>query len=277
MCSVPKPLLPIHRVPLLTRWLRLLSAAAIPLSDVFVIGNAYNYQMLLEWASTAGLPAENIVNDGSTNNETRLGAVKDLDLLLSQPALVGDATAWSGLLVIGGDTLFYPDFSLSSILHRYRESPGASLLQGDAPAALPHFKSQVLYYLVEDTRKNGILEVDEASQLVTSFMEKPLPNETESRRACPCFYILSRPALERVHSYVAAATSLVEVDAPGNLLRHLIALNTAAHNPALLPIEAQRIGGRFDIGGLDTYVQCDEWFRKQEEGSGADAEAVAQQ
>jgi len=272
LIGVPKPLVPIADVPLLTRWMGLLRAAQVQPEDVFVVGNAYNNGMLREWAQNpgAGLPLQNILNDGSTNNETRLGAVRDLDLLLSQPALQDAADgSWAGLLVIGGDTLFYPDFSISAILARFRSS-------GDGSDAAPH-RSQVLYYDVVDPRKNGILEVDAATGLVSSFLEKPLPEETASRRACPCFYVLSRQALRRVHPYVEAASSLAEVDAPGNLLKHLIALNTAAGDLRLLPIEAQHIRGRFDIGGLDTYVQCDQWFREYEKKQQAQNQPQSQE
>jgi NDP-sugar pyrophosphorylase family protein len=235
--------------------------------DVFVVGNQYNNAMLRAWAETegaaagdssGGVPLANIINDGSTSNDNRLGAVRDIDLLLSSPAFQRgeEDRSWSGLLVVGGDTLFYPDFSVRSILDRFLSS-GAGTVESP-------LRSQLLYYEVSDTRKNGILEVDPSTGLVSSFLEKPLPSETSSRRACPCFYVLSRPALERVKPFVESANTLAEVDAPGNLLKHLIALNHAAGNLNLLPLEAQRIQGRFDIGGLETYVQCDQWFREYE-------------
>lgn len=265
--SVPKPLVPINGVPLLTRWLRLLMAAGVSLADVFVVGNAYNHAMLQACAAQSGLPPANVVSDGSTSNDTRVGAVRDIDLLLSsQPSLsldaAADANAWSGLLVIGGDTLFYPEFSAAAVLERFRAAPT---------------RSQLLYYEVTDPRRHGIIEVD-GGGCVRAFLEKPGGDETASRKACPCFYVLSRPALARVRPYVAAAASLDEVDAPGNLLRHLIQLNGAAvattgdssagaataPSPPLA-IEAHPVAGRFDIGGLDTYVQCDQWFRQFEE------------
>jgi NDP-sugar pyrophosphorylase family protein len=272
LLGVPKPLVPIADQPLLSRWMKLLRAAGVvDPKDVFVVGNEYNNAMLRAWAeaegaaagdSNGGVPLENIINDGSTSNDNRLGAVRDIDLLLSSPAFQqrqqgeGEDQAWAGLLIVGGDTLFYPDFSVRSILDRF--------LSSGAGTDVSPLRSQLLYYEVSDTRKNGILEVDPSTGLVSSFLEKPLPSETSSRRACPCFYVLSRPALERVKPFVAQAQTLAEVDAPGNLLKHLIALNHAAGNLNLLPLEAQRIQGRFDIGGLETYVQCDQWFREFE-------------
>lgn len=244
------------------------------------MGNSYNHHMLLEWSSQNGIPSENILNDGSTKNENRKGAVTGIHLVLkhlqnrssnnnnntaapnthdpsaasptadSSPPAADD---WSGLLIIGGDTLFYPDFSLLSLLRHFSST------------SPPHHHSLILHYPVLDTRKNGIIEVDSTTGLVTNFLEKPQPDQTQSRRACPCFYILTRQALERVEAYVHQSTTLEQVDAPGNLIRHLIQLNLAAGSSSLIPIEGISIRGRFDIGGLETYRECDEWFRKFEE------------
>lgn len=201
-------------------------------------------------------PESHLVNDGSTSNAGRLGAVRDIDLLLRDTLHFGSegenasgARKLDGLMVVGGDTLFYPSFSLPSLLSRWRSCPGTSLL---------------LHYPCADPSKHGVLDVDECG-VVRRFWEKPLPHQTPSRKACPCFYILSRPALCAVGPFVDQATSLEQVDAPGQLLRHLCELNAGAPSEQQrVRIEAVEIEGRFDIGGLDTYVQCDEWFRQHE-------------
>ena len=285
LIGVPKPLVPINSLPLLTRWVRLLlnSNSGLTPADIFIVGNAYNHIMLLTWLRTLEpaerIPETNVLNDGSMDNASRLGAVKDLDLLM-QTKLGADAasadgssapsSSLSGLLVIGGDTLFYPDFPLSRILSDFRADPSIS---------------RVLWYAVKTPEKYGILELDD-SGLVVSFKEKPRAADTESRKACPCFYLLSAAALQKLHPFVSSASSLAEVDAPGNFLRHLVGLNTAAAEAAkslgedskalLIPIAAHEISGRFDIGGLDTYVQCDEWFRKVENEGGDAAQKPTQ-
>jgi NDP-sugar pyrophosphorylase family protein len=246
LIGVPKPLVPINAMPLITRWVRLLQTHSVDVEDIFVIGNQYNHNMLQTWAKTCQVPATNIVNDGSTSNDTRLGAVADLNLLVSRHLPL--ERLGGGLLVVGGDTLFYPDFDLGGLLSKVRA-------EGQ--------RNHILYYNVEDTRKNGILETNDEG-LVTAFLEKPLPTETSSRKACPCFYVLTAEALTHLQPFVAAARSLHDVDAPGNLIKHLIALNKEAGSPDNIPIEATQIRGRFDIGGLDTYIQCDQWFREQE-------------
>jgi hypothetical protein len=47
--------------------------------------------------------------------------------------------------------------------------------------------------------------------------------------------------------------ALEERDAPGNFLRFLI---------PLAPVLVETISGRFDVGGLDTYISCDEYFHQ---------------
>ena len=77
----------------------------------------------------------------------------------------------------------------------------------------------LLFFFYPDvgTRKTGILEADESSSVifsaaspstippvyrVTSFLEKPDPASTPSRKACPCFYLLHSSALHLLCSYL---------------------------------------------------------------------------
>ena len=53
-----------------------------------------------------------IINDGSTSNDTRLGAVADIQFALNS----GDKTDDLDVLVIAGDTLFLQDFKLEEFI-----------------------------------------------------------------------------------------------------------------------------------------------------------------
>ena len=55
--------MPIHSVPLLTRWLRSLDQAGIGLEDIFVVGNEYNHQMLIGWANGTQVRLETVEDD----------------------------------------------------------------------------------------------------------------------------------------------------------------------------------------------------------------------
>jgi hypothetical protein len=72
--------------------------------------------------------------------------------------------------------------------------------------------------------------------------------------ACPCFYLYRRATLPLFADFCAGTKTLKERDAPGNFLTWL-------HKRA--PVFAYRISGRFDIGGLDSYVECENWFQER--------------
>ena len=58
-----------------------------------------------------------ILNDGSTSNETRLGAVADIQFALnSVDRWLTELTGDHAVLVIAGDTLFFQDFKLEEFI-----------------------------------------------------------------------------------------------------------------------------------------------------------------
>lgn len=54
------------------------------------------YKHFERWATANGFPLENVVNDGSTTPEDRLGAVADLELVIRSRSLQDD------IMVVGG-------------------------------------------------------------------------------------------------------------------------------------------------------------------------------
>ena len=172
------------------------------------------------------------------------------------------------LIVIGGDTLFFEDFTLSGIVAHVQALPQES---SGIPASL------VLTHVIDDagTLKSGILETD-ASNRVTAFLEKPGPTATTSRLGCPCFYVLSPAAQAQLAVFLEekAHAPLAEKDAPGNFIKYLIdkvrlsrarKLMFVQVNPLpvrQVPVYQKEVSGRFDVGGLASYVECDKHFTK---------------
>ena len=138
------------------------------------------------------------------------------------------------LMVIGGDTLFFDDFSLRDVLRVFRERGCNVVLQ---------------YPIVRDadTLKTGVLELD-AGGLVVNMLEKPQPSATASRKGCPCFYLYTRDTLALLPAFIAGAQSLAEADAPGHYVSWVWSRR---------PCYAHYVSGRYDIGGLQTYVDCE--------------------
>ena len=137
-------------------------------------------------------------------------------------------------MVIGGDTLFFDDFSLRDVLRVFSER-GTNV---------------VLQYPIErdaDTLKTGVLELDERG-VVVNMLEKPDPSATPSRKGCPCFYLYTRDSLSLLPSFIGGAKSLAEADAPGHYVSWVWSRR---------PCYAHYVSGRYDIGGLQTYIDCE--------------------
>lgn len=235
--GVPKPLLPIGGVPLISRWMNQLAKCEV-VGDVYVVTNTLNHSMFEAWA--AEYPNVKLCREGSTSNSDRSGAVACVWLAVDHFKCQDD------LLVIGGDTLFFEDFDLDTVVTSFQS------------AHRPGDGSMLLSYKTDDVgaSKCGILEVDEDSK-VTAFLEKPGPEATKSRLACPCFYMFSPAALTQLPVFLEDKKDqpLKARDAPGNFVRYL---------SERLPCFTTIISGRFDVGGLASYIECDAFFAETE-------------
>lgn len=237
LAGVAKPLLPVGRRELASHWVRALSASA-GVDGVYVVTNDRYHAAFEDWA--AQFSNVKILNDGTRHNDERLGAVACLQLAVKH------FNIQDHVVVIGGDTLFKEDFSLSEVkenFSRVQEKCDESCL--------------VLSYQCrdEETQKYGILEVD-GDLRVLCMKEKPRPSETSSRRACPCFYVLSKKSLPLLDTFLKEKqdAAIDEKDAPGNFVSWLILRK---------PVYVHPISGRFDVGNLPSYVECNRYFREK--------------
>ncbi|KAF7724833.1 hypothetical protein EC973_000718 [Apophysomyces ossiformis] len=234
LLGIPKALLPLgNRDALITHWLETFEGNGIGKKDIHMVTNDVCYVAFLEWAHRHAFPVENIVSDGTKTNETRLGAVPDIAFGIDHFKL-GD----NDVLVVGGDTLFLKDFDLADFLQQAHET------------------CLVTTYKVPDkvVHKVGILEID-SKGIVTSFLEKPEPSETESRLACPCFYLFHHGALPFLYEFVNACkarhASKETFDATGKFLAYLY---------PRFPIATYSISGRIDVGGLQSYIEANHYY-----------------
>ncbi len=168
-----------------------------------------------------------VVDDGTSTNETRLGAVRDIRYAL-------EALAWSDdVLVLAGDNLL--SFSLASFL-TYALGKGTSCVMRY------HEPSEARL------RKSGVLDVD-ASGRILSMEEKPA--EPKAHWCCPPFYYYRREDLARLDEALAAGCG---VDAPGSLVAWL---------SSVTPVHAMEMPGpRYDIGTLESYRSICALFEK---------------
>nr|XP_046215991.1 mannose-1-phosphate guanyltransferase isoform X1 [Oncorhynchus gorbuscha]XP_046216001.1 mannose-1-phosphate guanyltransferase isoform X1 [Oncorhynchus gorbuscha] len=236
LAGIAKPLLPVGHCALISHWVQALNTTGC-VDTVFVITNALHHKAFVEWA--LDFPNVKVLSDGTKSNEDRLGAVACLQLTVKHFKIEDH------VIVIGGDTLFKEEFSLIKVKEKFSD------LQ-----TMCEDSSLVLSYQCKDeeTQKYGILEVDEHLR-VLCMKEKPLPSETKSRRACPCFYLFSKKILHLLDAFLDEnkEAPIEEKDAPGNFLSWLISRK---------PVYIHQISGRFDVGNLPSYVECDRYFRE---------------
>uniref|UniRef100_A0A8C7GF14 Zgc:136439 n=1 Tax=Oncorhynchus kisutch TaxID=8019 RepID=A0A8C7GF14_ONCKI len=264
LAGIAKPLLPVGHCALISHWVQALNTTGC-VDTVFVITNALHHKAFEEWA--LDFPNVKVLSDGTKSNEDRLGAVACLQLTVKHFKIEDH------VIVIGGDTLFKEEFSLIKVKEKFSE------LQ-----AMCEDSSLILSYQCKDeeTQKYGILEVDEHLR-VLCMKEKPLPSETKSRRACPCFYLFSKKILHLLDAFLDEnkEAPIEEKDAPGNFLSWLISRyyfkiedqHSWLQKQYILsvyfpfsyhrkPVYIHQISGRFDVGNLPSYVECDRYFRE---------------
>ena len=195
--NTPKPLLPVAGVPMIEHVLA--SSAVIGHIDhTMVVTNnkfaGHLEQWLVGYRETNPNFNGAIINDGTTSNEDRLGAIGDLHLVLKQEAIDDD------VLVIAGDNLFTGDLS----------GYGSHCHKTNAPVlGLYDVGSK------EEAGKYGVVSVDD-NDLLTSFEEKP--EEPKSTLIGIALYYYPRATLPEISRYIEEGNN---PDQPGRLVQWL--------------------------------------------------------
>lgn len=159
-----------------------------------------------------------IVDDGSTSNDNRLGAVNDLLLALEIKHINDD------ILVAAADNVL--DFSLKGFVDFFNEKKSSCIMCHNEPN-------------VTALQRTGVIAVDD-NWKVLEMQEKP--QKPISNWAVPPFYIYSKTDLPII---CTAMQNACDFDAPGNLAHFLVdKTNIYAWH---------MMGQRYDIGSLDSY------------------------
>lgn len=225
----PKSLLLIAGEPLLKHLIKRLERIQ-SLDQIVIVSNARFYEQFKAWQKTAPLKDKiSIVNDGTTDNDHRLGAIPDLKLGIQALSKSSD------LMVVAGDNLFDLDLSLF-----------ASFAESKRPAA------SVGVYDVKDrslASKYGLIKMNSSGK-ITAFLEKP--KDPPTTLASMGIYFFPRETLIYVDRYLETKGN---PDAPGFYVSWLI---------QQIEVYAFRFNGTwFDIGDLNSYDKADEFFKTQ--------------
>lgn len=219
--NFPKPLLSIGRNTILGRLLDDIDTLPEVTGHIIVTNHRF-VSHFNDWLKTEHYSKPiAILDDGTSTNETRLGAVCDLLLALERYRVDDD------ILVLAADNLL--DFSLSGFVKAFKEKGTSMLMCHEQPD-------------VDKLRRTGVIEVDNKMR-VLSMQEKP--QVPVSHWAVPPFYIYCKKDLELIRDCLNHGCGK---DAPGNLARYLVE-RTVLH---AWPMS----GSRFDIGTMDTYREA---------------------
>ncbi len=223
--NFPKPLLAIGNSTILDRMLD--DIDTIPEIDEHIVVTNHKFAGIFEdWAAKRQMPGRarhdvKILDDGTTTNETRLGAVRDLILAIESYDIQDD------ILVVAADNVL--DFSFRGFVESFHRK-GTSMI-------MCHHEPEIF-----KLQRTGVISVD-VDMRVLLMQEKP--QEPVSHLAVPPFYIYRKEDLPLIRS---AIENGCKADAPGNLAHFLID-RTVIH-AWMMP------AGRFDIGSLDTYEEA---------------------
>lgn len=226
--NFPKPLLPVGGKPIIEWLIEDINSAA----DEFIIVTNHKFaDQFNQWVMANVMTIRKrtrVIDDGTSTNETRLGAVKDIVLAVD---MVGE----DDYLVMAGDNVL--DFSLLPFIE-YSQSSGTSCV-------MCHEETDIA-----KLRKTAVIATD-GDGLITSYEEKP--KEPKGHLAVPPFYFYRADDVRRIPE---ALESGVSPDAPGSF---------AAWLSGKVRMHAWKMtGSRHDIGDMASYSSVRDSYKGPE-------------
>jgi len=224
----PKPLLPVAGKPMVEYVLDHL--APIPgIDEVLLVSNSRFISPFQSWAHafrqrhpTYSLT---VIDDGSTDDSNRLGAIGDLHLVLRK------ADVDSDLIVVAGDNLFSQPLSGFGEACRSRKAPVVGIYDVGS---------------LELARKYNNLELDDSGR-VLRFEEKP--SHPASTLVGIALYYYPRQVLPLIHQYITEGNN---PDQPGRLVQWMCTRT---------PFYTWQVPGLwYDIGSKETLEEANRIF-----------------
>ncbi len=145
-------------------------------NKIYVVSNAKFYNNFVEWSAKA--KKIKILNDGTRNEDERIGALGDLQLVIDSEKIVDD------LLVIHGDNLF--DFNLQELVNFFR-------LKKSTVVVAQKLSDK------ERIKKLGALGIDKSNRVI-EFVEKP--KDPGNMLASTGVYIYPIDVIEELRDYI---------------------------------------------------------------------------
>ena len=233
----PKPLLDVAGKPMLEHVLDNLTPIR-EIDHVFIVTNGKFAGHFERWAGGYGSrgagPAVTVVNDHSTDDSNKLGAIGDLHLVLTRQAVDDD------VIVVAGDNLFSDSLNEFGDFCRAKGAPVLAVYDvGD----------------LEAIKKYNSIEVDDEGR-ITFFEEKPAsPRSTLTGIA---LYYYPKSALPLISRYIEEGNN---PDQPGRLVQWMYRRT---------PFYTWRVPGIwYDVGSKETLEEANRIFSNLGPGGAA--------
>lgn len=185
------------------------------ISDFIVVSNHRYFEHFSNWSKGKRVT---ILDDGSTTNDNRLGAVKDIQYAIEKCNINDD------ILVLAADNIL--DFSLSSFIEFFKNKKSNCIMRYEERN-------------IEKLQRTGNVLIDENDKVLEMREKRIFEN---SYWAVPPFYIFKKDSLKE---FKRGIESGCKVDAPGNFIEWF-ALSNEIH-------AFNMPGSRLDIGNIDVY------------------------
>ncbi|MDR1610429.1 MAG: nucleotidyltransferase family protein [Candidatus Symbiothrix sp.] len=224
--NFPKPLLAIGNSTILDRLIEDIDHIN-EIDEHIIVANHKFQEHFREWKEKSDYQKPvTIIDDGSTGNENRLGAVKDLLLAIEEKRLDGE-----NLLVVAADNIL--DFSFSGFVDFFKGKQTSLIMTYNEPE-------------IKALQRTGVIVIDEENK-VLEMQEKP--ENPKTHHAVPPFYLYKKEDLNHIRDCILAGC---KADAPGDLLQAMLGKTTFHAWP--MP------GKRIDIGTLETYLKLSNYI-----------------
>lgn len=214
--NFPKPLLKVGNKTILD-WLVDDIDTAGEVDEYVVISNSKYARHFEDWARQKPQKIT-VVDDGTKSNETRLGAVKDIQFAIDSLNLDDD------MLVIAGDNVL--DFSLTEFITYSKKKNTSCIMRYYEPD-----RQKLL--------KCGVVTPDGDDKVLNMTEKSPTP---ATHWCCPPFYYYIKNDAKLVRKGIESGCG---TDAPGSYIAWLCT-QTAVH-------AMEMPGKRYDIGNLESY------------------------
>ena len=227
----PKPLLQVAGKPMMEHVLDNLKPIR-EINHIYVVTNEKFANHFQKWADAYGAAHPHagitIINDHSTDDTNKLGAIGDMNLVINQVQIDDD------LAVVAGDNLFSESLEGFGAFARKKQAPVLAVYDvGD----------------LEQIKKYNSIEVDSEGR-ITYFEEKPAAPKTTLTGIALYYY--PKSVLPLISQYIAEGNN---ADQPGRLVQWLY---------SRIPFYVWQVPGIwFDVGSKETLEEANRLFSRE--------------